>query len=70
MTEEVCDTLEEVFIKIIEGMEEEGIDFKEEVGRFTMELDKRPDLHIEVYLVDKKTHEEFEKYDLVSDELM
>lgn len=49
----------EIFEAIVSDMEGDGIDFKEEVGFFQVEIPSRSDLSFTVYVVDKKTEDMF-----------
>jgi len=51
--------IEEIFEAIVSEMEGEGMDFKEEVGFFQVEIPNRSDLSFTVYVVDKKTEDMF-----------
>lgn len=58
------DTLEEALEAAVVAMEEEGVDFKEEVGCVFLSLPNREDLEITLYVVDKKVSEMFNKEEL------
>lgn len=62
-TYETKDSLEEAITSAIDDLEEEGIDFKEEVGRIILSLPSREDLYVEVYVVDKQVHELFNQHE-------
>ena len=65
MTEEylAAGDMEEVFEEVVNAMESEGIDFKEEVGHFSVDIPSRPDLSFTVYIVDKNIDDVFSKYE-------